>query len=209
MKTFTVISLDDNGVVISCLQKATDEHHAMQLTATEINARDTDVGDVQIICAIRGDQDIVPPCDDSGKAAWTCDLGLTPADSENYRRERAFEAAAEAQTAFWKALSTLEEALEVEIDGTRDLNETSVEALLDEDEDDDEEADAARLAAADALEARLVPTKTDDEENGDGRPICTDVRCSLRADHKGPCSDKVEDIMSEEATRGTLKGFTL
>jgi hypothetical protein len=41
----------------------------------------------------------------------------------------ALEVAREAQTAYWDALLTLEEAIGVEVDGNLDLEETTVELL--------------------------------------------------------------------------------
>jgi len=45
-------------------------------------------------------------------------------------RENLLAIARETQTAYWKALSNLEESLGVEVDGTRDLMEATIKSLL-------------------------------------------------------------------------------
>jgi hypothetical protein len=71
-----------------------------------------------------------------------------------------FEEAKRLQHEFWEALTALEDVLDIEIDGTRDLADTTIEDLK-----KDPEAAAAR---------------------GDGL-CCTDIRCELPANHEGPC----------------------
>lgn len=45
----------------------------------------------------------------------------------------ALQAARDAQTAYWKALLALEKAIGVEVDGTQDLQDTTIEHLMEED----------------------------------------------------------------------------
>ena len=53
----------------------------------------------------------------------------TPIDRA--RAEELLAAATQLQAAFWDALSELEEALDgIEIDGTRDLSETTIDELI-------------------------------------------------------------------------------
>jgi hypothetical protein len=64
--------------------------------------------------------------------------GYTPIDRA--RAEELLAAATQLQAAFWDALSELEGALDgIEIDGTRDLSETTVDELMEEAEDEDGE----------------------------------------------------------------------
>lgn len=68
---WTVISLNGDGVVKATLQCASDPHEAIQMTARELE----DDGDTQIICAVSESGTLViPPCEDSGKAAYLQDL---------------------------------------------------------------------------------------------------------------------------------------
>lgn len=74
-KKWTVIALDDStGQVITCVQEAGDPHEAMRMTAIEIEAKNENCSDIQIICAVTGDVETCPPCEDSGKAAYVADL---------------------------------------------------------------------------------------------------------------------------------------
>lgn len=72
---YTVIFLDDTtGVVGTCVQTADDQHEAMRITANEIEAKNSNSSNIQIICAVTGDVETCPPCEDSGKAAYVADL---------------------------------------------------------------------------------------------------------------------------------------
>ena len=45
----------------------------------------------------------------------------------------ALQVARYAQTAYWKALLALEKAIGVEVDGTQDLQDTTIEHLMEQD----------------------------------------------------------------------------
>ena len=72
VRAWTVISMNGDGVVTTTLQdRAGDPHTAMRFTANELR----DDGDTQIICAVsNGGTLFIPPCEDSGKAAYIVDL---------------------------------------------------------------------------------------------------------------------------------------
>ena len=75
MTVFTVIGLyDDTGQVFADSVRAADPHEAMAIVARRRN------DDAQIIAAVKGKHMVVPPCEDSGKSAWCCDL--VDADAE-------------------------------------------------------------------------------------------------------------------------------
>jgi hypothetical protein len=64
----------------------------------------------------------------------------TPIDRA--KAEELLATATQLQAAFWDALSDLEGALDgIEIDGTRDLSETTIDALMEEAEEDGELGD--------------------------------------------------------------------
>jgi hypothetical protein len=64
--------------------------------------------------------------------------GYTPIDRA--KAEELLATATQLQGMFWDALSDLESALDgIEIDGTRDLSETTIDALMEEAEDGSDE----------------------------------------------------------------------
>ena len=86
---YTVISLlDSTGEVLTDQLPATDAYAAMCEVATK-TGRDRSA--LQIIGAIRGEHCLVTACNDSGKAAYACDLvetcsecGVSLTDGEGY-----------------------------------------------------------------------------------------------------------------------------
>ena len=69
---YTVISLlDSTGEVLTDQLPALDAYTAMCEVATKTGR---DRGDLQLIGAIRGEHCLVTACNDSGKAAYACDL---------------------------------------------------------------------------------------------------------------------------------------
>lgn len=73
VKQWTVIVLwDETGEVTTHLQAVAEPHEAMQLTARELY--DKGNHECQVITAVAGDVLTMPPCEDSGKAAYVTDL---------------------------------------------------------------------------------------------------------------------------------------
>lgn len=70
-----------------------------------------------------------PLPDQKGAAGDTSEKGDTMTDTQ-IEAQRLLDAAREAQTDYWEALAALEKCLGVDIDAEWDLNDTSLEALM-------------------------------------------------------------------------------
>ena len=91
LSMYTVIGLiDSTGEVTADQLPALDAYAAMCEVAAKTG---NDRSDLQIIGAIRGEHQITTPCEDSGKAAYACDIdqneycaecGKTLSDGEGY-----------------------------------------------------------------------------------------------------------------------------
>ena len=69
MTIYTVIGLyHDTGQVFADFVRTTGPHEAMAIVAR--NRSD----EAQIVAAVQGAHPVFPPCEDSGKSAWCCDL---------------------------------------------------------------------------------------------------------------------------------------
>lgn len=71
--TYTVIGHQPlTGEVVTSVQVAEDPHEAMAQMATEVFAEEG--AGMDILCAIKGDHETVPACEDAGKSADVADL---------------------------------------------------------------------------------------------------------------------------------------